>query len=129
MMRWLCGPRLTWVSNTIPGKSVAAAGARYICGLPSYRTSCSTRSMWVALAAGNATQKLCPSTRSAERPVMRAAVADHAAIVQSGAIATTPCSRLSNNCFASMAGPRCKTRRPVGRIAGATGPMALLRSN
>src|SRR5207302_7318676 len=59
---------------------------------------------------------------------MRAAVADHAAIVQSGAIATTPCSRLSNNCFASMARPRCKTRRPVGRIAGATGPMALLGS-
>src|SRR2546430_12198098 len=25
--------RLTWVSNTIPGKSVAAAGARYICDL------------------------------------------------------------------------------------------------
>jgi len=34
---------------------------------------------------------------------MRAAVAVQAAIVQSGAIATTPCSRLSNNSFGSMA--------------------------
>ena len=121
MMTWLCGPRLTWVSNTIPGKSAAAAGARYVCALPSCSTSCSTRSMCVALAPGNATQKLCPSTRSAGKPVMRAAVADHAAIVQSGAIATTPCSRLSNSSFASMRGPSLKNTTPRWPYRGRNG--------
>src|SRR2546423_9543289 len=43
---------------------------------------------------------------------MRAAAADHAAMVQSGAIATTPCSRLSNKSFASIPGPPLKNTTP-----------------
>jgi len=55
----------------------------------------------VPFAAGKAIQMLPPTTRSAGSAVMRAAAADHAAIVQSGAMARTPTSRLSSSSFAS----------------------------
>src|SRR5213082_399274 len=52
---------------------------------------------------------------------MRAAAADHAAIVQSGAIATTPSSRLSNKSFASMSCPPPKNTTPRWPYRGRNG--------
>ena len=86
----------------MPFSSGARAGVTSIRGSPSASTSRSTRSTGVAFVDGNATQKFLPTTRSAGRPVIRAAGALHSAIVQSGLIAITPTSRLSSTILGSI---------------------------
>src|SRR5438094_614517 len=75
------------------------------------------QTFWTAFPTAKAVQKVCPNTRSAGRPVRRAAAGLQYPIVQSGAMTATPTSRLSSKALESIR-PSCATKKskdPVGR--------------
>src|SRR5437773_8032117 len=90
--------------------------------VPSGSTARSTCSRSVPFAPENAIQKSRLNACSAGNPVMRAAPADHSAIVQSGATATTPMSRLSSSALVSIgSSPAPERKAPAWPDRGRNG--------